>query len=415
MQTSHHGVVRLQEREFTGEMRSLLAVPYVCDTPSMRRLITGDQLVVCPDGLTVALVQTIHPQEERVLHSGFESSICFVKMSSSQRTRILSLGEQHMFVFGHVKDYPPGVWMIAPGISKFLFQINAITSQYRNGSLKVQVGENRNKTDEDILITPWGEWEVGEGAKVELYDDQSMCILEGDKKIGYCVNNKRYRCIVPTELMPGALRLVHWRGRYLLARNAQSRAEFIQIGLQAGKPMRIPLDGQLKHVWSSPSAQAIAFLVRPRGAKGDFHRLFLLGENGLTLVYQGNFSILQRDLFWSASGSTCAARIQIENDTGSFQRIVSLTQNHDLAPGTFAKEVLVADSGAILALVLSDSIWDWICMPHHGSATPVSVAWNLHQDPDGAIVWNTIHCSQVLHWIDRTHLREESKHETTAR
>ncbi|MFA4846124.1 MAG: hypothetical protein WC654_06225, partial [Patescibacteria group bacterium] len=313
---SDHSVVRLSEPTFTGEMHTLCTLPITPTSQMLRRLIAGDQLAVTRAGSQMAMVHT-NDHDEEVSHTGFDMRIRFLHPPSKDKencgTRILQVGESHAMVWGHVHGYTPGVWLLTSGVCKFLFPMDRIKGSYMNGTVRMPVGESVNFPGDNVIITPWGLLPVKPGAKVELYADGTLCIVEELDGRPYAYQISAEGITPFSSCMHGpVLRLVRFQGQHLLATRTPHRSLFVCIGKQDGfKDHVFPIDGQLEEVWSSPTAKALLTLVRPRDATQDVHRLFF---NHDTLVFEGRFSLTRRDVIWSRSGSSFAARLHVTSD-----------------------------------------------------------------------------------------------------
>ena len=204
---------------------------------------------------------------------------------------------------------------------------------------------------------------------------------------------------------------VRWRSQHLLATK-----HLIDLSDRTGKhdsskPRVIAIDGQLEEVWSSPTHGALLTLVRPRDATGDVRRLFF---NNDTLVYEGSFTITRSDVFWSSSGTSFAARLQIGSQGKVRQRLVTPVEDREFLDHVDVREVMVNDGGYVEAVIAQDGAWDKPIVRGR-RLTAVPLAWNLYEDPDGGIAWNTIHDDLVLKWIDRTHLQQRTARYATQR
>ncbi len=407
-------VVRLSEPGFSGEMHTICQLPLSPSALMLRRLMAGDQLACTPSGSHVAIILT-RDQEEELFHSGFDARMVFQRLVGKDQggTRILRVHDNHVLVWGQVRGYAPGVWLIAAGLRQYLFPMNRMVGSYTNGAVRMPVGEQAAFPGENVIITPWGLLPIATGAKVELYADETLCVVEelGGRSYAYEISQDGIEPFSPCTIDP-TIRFVRWQGQHLLATRTPYRSLLIETGKHVdGKPRLVPIDGQLEEVWSSPTHLGLLTLVRPRDAAGDERRLLL---NNQTLVHEGAFTLARPDVFWSQSGTSFAARMRVKLDGKWHEHLVTPVEDREFPEGVVVREVLVSDAGAIEAVIVHDGVWDKPIV-HGRRLTAVPLAWNLHEHPDGSIVWNTVHDDLILRWIDRTHLEARPLRPTTTR
>ncbi|MBI5793872.1 hypothetical protein HZA87_02170 [Candidatus Uhrbacteria bacterium] len=394
-------VVRLTEPTFTGEMHTLCQFPVAPTCQTLRRLIAGDQLVVTVCGSHVAMVLTRDGNEE-LFHTGFDAHMVFQRGSKQVGgTRILRVHHNHVLLWGQVQGYAPGVWLVAPGLRQHLFPLDRITGSYANGTVRMPVGESPAFPGENVIITPWGLFPVKPGSKVELYHDGTLCIVEelDGRAYAYQISAEGTAPFSPCTLDP-TLRLVRFQGRHLLATRTPHRSLLIHLGNHSGSTARVwPIDGQLEDVWTSPTARAMLTLVRPRDSGDDIRRLFFNNDH---LVFEGRFTLTRQDVVWSALGESFAARLQVTEDGKMQEHLVTPTESRVFS-GVSVHEALVNNAGGLQAMIVNDGMWDTPVVRTR-RLTAVPLAWNLHVDPDGSLVWNTVHDDLILRWVDRTHL-----------
>ena len=398
-------VVRLDQPWFQGEMHHLCQLDTTPTPQLLRKLTTGDQLAVSSHGSDVAVVQIIDNAKERVRHTAFKSSLEFHRGRSGaeQGTRILEVGDDHVLVWGRTAQQPPGVWWLSPGHEQYLYPVEKIIGRVGQGSAVMNIGLSSMYPGQHCLLTPDGLWPVDRQALVNPYASGGLAVLEsfGGTPHAYQLHGgliTSLQCLV--DLRYEHLGIVRWRGQLVLVKTSDLGSRLTQISpiTKGDKPIDLPVRGRIEQVWSSPQGNSIALLVAPRGPNSSYRRLYL--DSG-RLIYQGAFTLAQEDLTWSAGGRSFAALIREGAGGRVFEKIVTPTDNQDLPLGVHLKEVLVDEDGAIAGAVLTDGQHDF---PEvwRSQRTTVPLAWNLHFDGDGAVVWNTVHGDRILKWVDCT-------------
>lgn len=411
---TQNSIVRLSDPGFSGEMHTLCQLPLSPSSQMLRALMAGDQLALTPSGTHVAIVLT-RDREEELFHTGFDARMSFQRPRSKEDggTRILRVNDQYVLVWGCAQGYPPGVWLVAPGVRQFLFPMDRITGSYASGAACMFVGESSHYPGENVIITPWGLLPIARGSKVELYADGTLCIVEelGGSCWAYEIGQDGIEPFSPCTLDP-TIRFVRWQGQHLLATRTPYRSLLIETGTHVdGRPRLIPIDGQLEEVWSSPTHLGLLTLVRPRDAISDERRLFF---NNHTLVHEGAFTLARPDVFWSKSGMSFAARIRVKQGGTWRERLITPVEDREFPDHVHVREVFVSDEGVIEAVIVHDGVWDKPIV-HGRRLTAVPLAWNLHTQADGSIVWNTVHDDLILRWVDRTHLHVRPMRAPTSR
>jgi hypothetical protein len=402
--------VRLNESGFVGEMHTLCALPITLTMQVLRHLIAGEQLGVSQDGSQVAWVHRLQ-DEEVIVHSGFDAGLRFRRSHTKELggTRILRVDERHVLVWGQVNGFPPGVWFIAEHVRRLLYPIDRIKGSYRSGKSKLFVGESPSFPGENVLITSWGLLPVAIGARIDLYADGTVCVVEevDGRSLAYQIDEQVITPMCMARIQP-AMHLVRWHDAHLLATRTPHRSMLMRVGYgREIVPASIPIDGQIEEIWSSPTHDALLSIVRPRDATGDVRRLFL---NNDTLVYEGSFTLTRSDIFWSNGGTSFAARLQVGRE--GKVHLVTPVEAREFRDHVDVHEVIVNDKGCIQAMIVHDGVWDRpIVRTRRRTAVPL--AWNLHEDPDGGIAWNTVHDNLILLWVDRTHLQPRLARHTT--
>lgn len=403
-----HNVVRLNEPTFVGEMHTLCTLDVTPSVEMLRRLICGDQLVVSDSGSCAAVV-FVRDHEEELFHTGFDARMFFQRplFKRESGTRILHVDEQHVLVWGCETEHPPGVWLVQPGDRRFLFSMERITGSYANGIVRLPVGESSLFPGQNVILLPWGLMPVKPGSKIEPYIDDTLCVIEELDGQSYAYEIGPDIIEPFTSCAPETLRFLHWRGQHWLAMRTPHRSVLASVD----RRVVIPIDGQLEGVWSSPTHQALLNLVRPRDASDGEHQLFL---NNTVLVHEGRFDLTRQDIFWSPSGTSFVARLKEKGSQKTRERLVSPSEDRLFEEGVHVTDVLVGDLGGIQAIIIHDGIWDTpiVCGRR---LTSVPLAWNLHREIDGSIVWNTVHDNLILKWVDRTHLQPCPSRDTTTR
>lgn len=406
---SHHAVVRLHEPTFVGEMHTLCSMGIAPTVELLQQLILGDQLVMNDSGSCAAVI-FVRDHEEELFHSAFDACMFFQipPIKGDGGTRILRVGEQHVLVWGCVSGYLPGIWLVSQGTRQFLFPMDRIKGSYSNGAVRLPVGESLQFPGHNVILMPWGLMPVRPGSKVEPYVDDTLCVIEELDGRSYAYEIGAHMIDPFTSCTPEAtIRFLHWRGQHWLAVHTPHRSALTSVD----RRVVIPIDGQLQGAWSSPTQQALLTLVRPRDAALGEHRLFF---NNDVLVHEGRFDLTRQDIFWSPSGTSFVARFTEKDCEKTRERLVSPSEDRIFDEGDHVREVLVGDLGGIQAVITHDGMWDTPRV-HGRRLTAVPLAWNLHADPDGAVVWNTIHDNLILKWVDRTHLQARSTRIATTR
>ena len=404
-------VVRLTEPEFTGEMHTVCTLDETPSTLTLRMLIAGDQLAVSPSGSQIAMVRNENLNHEAVTHSGFEGRFKFDRPASSSQvgTRIISVAERALCVWGRAQGRPPGVWLLTPGSREYLYPLETLCGFY-GAQERVPVGQSSEYPGDNVLVMPWGLWPVRSGSKIEVVGHRLYVLEPMDGSVyAYCVDSEGVERFTQVWL-PDALRVIPFGHSSVAVGCFHGRSLVREIGVAAsGSPFTMSLEGRVIQAWGSPCTDpnTLALLVRHREVDGDVLGLYLNRQ----LVFEGDFIIGHQDLTWSPTGRSFAARIK----TDGREMVVTPAEERILGEGKNLREVLVDDNGRIVAMIVGDGGWDRIVLSGGRSGTAVPMAWNLHEDPDAAIVWNTVHDDQILRWVDRTHLHDEHLVETTAR
>ena len=398
-------VVRLNQPYFRGEMHTLCQLA-ATPTPSMlRMLMTGDQLAVSADGSEVAMVQIIDALTERVHHTALCTDLKFLRAHSSRGlgARILEVGNDYVLVWGRTDREQTGVWRLSAGHAQFLYPVTSLVGKIGQGPSRMDLGESPLYPGQVCVLTSGGLWSVDWNAHVSGYAGGDLSVIETFEGRPYAYQLKDqeitlFQSLHNPRFKP--LALVRWQGQLMVVQTSDRGSQITQIGSAGAAPptIHLPVHGRIEKVWSSPRGESVAILVQPRPGSPR-RRLYL---NSGHLVCQGVFTLAQDQLTWSASGRSFAAVIQRERSDGCVtQRIVTPSEEKHLALGMTAKEILVADDGTIDGVILTDGPHDYPEV-RRGQLTAVPLAWNIHHDPDGAGVWNTVHDDQILKWVDRT-------------
>jgi len=398
-------VVRLNQPYFQGEMHTLCQLPKTPDPLTLRMLMTGDQLAVSADGSDVAMVQIIDASKERVHHTALDTNLEFFRAHPSRGlgTRILEVGNDHVLVWGRTDREPTGVWRLSAGHAQFLYPVDKLIGKIGQGPSRMDLGESPLYPGQVCVLTSDGLWPLDSRAHVHSYVGGDLAIVElfGGRSYAYQLKDREIEPFY--HLHDGRfkpLALVRWQGQLMVAQSSARGSQITQIGStdRMHPPIHLPVTGRIERVWSSPGGESIALLVQP--SEGSTRRRLYL--NSGHLVHQGNFTLDQDQVTWSARGRSFAAVIQEEDDDGCVsERIVTPSDSQSLVRGMRAKEVLVSDDGTISGVILTDGQHDFPEV-NRGACTAVPLAWNIHHAPDGAVVWNTVHGDQILKWVDRT-------------
>lgn len=394
-------VVRLSQPDFTGEMHTVCNLDEAHSPQMLRQLVTGDQLAVSPSGSHVAMVNRVDASHDTVTHTGFGGErFLFDRPESSSEiaTRVVSVGERVMNVWGRAEGRAPGVWLLKPRARQYLYPMSAV-SGYIGTHDRIPVGQSPLYPDNVAVAMPWGLWPVRPGSEVDAIGE-ALFVLEQFEHglVAYRVDARGVSSFVQTNPRE-VLRIVAWGSGAALVLRSPQRSAIFEIGVpMKNRPHIARVDGRAVETWSSPckTRNVFALLVKPCEASDASNQTLYLNDR---LVQEGEFSLRRQDLHWSPRGVSFAAFVRY----GSYGKIVSPREEIVVPQAVSCKEALASDGGCLRAAIISDGEKDRVLMSQGRIGTRVSMAWNLHQGVDGSVVWNTVHNDMILRWVDRTH------------
>ncbi len=397
-----------------GSARYLLRLPEEPDMQQLTRLIAGDQLAVSSDGHQVAAVVPEASGGSVVMHTGADlPSITFHKVDAAGHktpTRILLAGSHSALVWGCAEgSMRPGIWLLLPQLANKVAELDKLAAIHGGPNGGVFSGTSRDNPEQITFINRRGCWMVQPSAQVTALQDGSLLVLEtlGDGTYAYRVSPAGVISeftIAPAGKEERIIQLLSLQGRFVLAGRSEYGSWLREFGKGAQDDTVDSgvLHGEIEAAWNAPGEQSIALLVRVRTPDGMLRRLQL----GDQVVYEGSFTMNHEDVFWAPSGKHFAAVISEGGDGTRHgkQRVVTTKQVREISAGKTVRSLLISDKGVITAMILSDGLADHpiIGMRPHDA---VPHAWNLHQDPDGAIVYNTVMASYVMRWEDNYDLK----------
>lgn len=395
-------VVPIDQPDFHGQMVEVATLPGTPQPQTLRGLINGNQLAVSGCGLYVGQVLARSRTTEMVVHSAFgPMESVFLRDASGQGgARILRVATAHLLVWGRVEGHPPGVWLMSAGGSRLLHRLDRLLAP----SGGVFRGMSADYPEQIVHLMPWGIWPVAQDGIV-MPDATGLCVVErfGGVLHAYAVSDEgvtRFSCLTlePGERTAGICR---WQDRLMLAVSRGTQSWLVELGAAQGQlPARLPIDGDLHWLWSSPRGKTLAMFVHPRGADRDVRRVML--SNGRMLC-EGRLRLACAPA-WSPDERQVAMAVRwMEPDAPARCQIVATGSSHRALPsGIEVKELLVDDTGRVCAHILHDGLWD---QPIIGgrAGTKVPLAWNLHHEQGGGVTWTTVHDDRLLTWTQRLH------------
>jgi len=393
-------VVRVSEPAGELTMRIVAQLKETVDTQTIRGLISGDQLAVSADGLHSAHIISFRRGAEIVMHSGLGvMSPRFQRTSPHEGTRILSLDERSVLVWGKVDGHPTGLWRLGRDGGQFLARMDKLVR--RHGSSRALVrGVNQG---EHLCLTPWGGlWPVHERALVTPHRD-GLAVIEEIDGVQYAYELRADGGITPfqTLTLQDAERpvgIVHWQGRLMLAVARGTQSWLLELNpKQRGEvPERIQIDGDLYGVWASPRNKTLAMLVHYRDEPEGIRHLQLSDGR---MAHEGVFTMDASSIVWSPDETHVAVKIRESDGLGYplDNRLVGTRVDCRLELGSAIREFLIDDRGRLAAFIQHDGVYD---QPIIGGreGTKVPLAWNLHYTKAGAISWTTVHDDRILTW-----------------
>ncbi len=381
-------------------MRIVAQLTETADAQTVRRLISGDQLAVSPDGLYSAHVVTFRQGAELIVHS--EVGVLkprFRRTSPHEGTRILSIDGRSAVVWGKADGHPTGLWRLDGNGGKFLTKLDKLVRP-RDASHGLVRGVNQG---EHLCLTPWGDlWPVHERALVTPHQG-GLSVVEELGNVWYAYELGVDGGIAPfqTLTLQDAERpvgVVSWQERLMLAIARGSQSWLVELNRRprGEVPERIQIDGDLQGVWASPGNKTLAMLIHPRGPWQEVRRLQLSDGR---VVFEGAYQMDASSLSWSPNQTELAVKItQCDAFARRFrERIVGTSVDRPLASGLSVREMLVGDSGRLAALIQHDGMYDQPFVDGR-AGTKVPLAWNLHYTPEGIISWSTLHDDRILTW-----------------
>lgn len=383
-------------------VRTVAELGQTVDTPTLRQLISGDQLAVSVDGMFSAHIVTPRSGVEAVVHS--ELGVLkprFERLRPDMGTRILRVQNDSLLVWGKVDGHPPGLWRLDREGGTFLTPIDRLLRS-PSGLLR---GSVVGSTDTHI-VTSWDSlWPVSDKALVTPFRG-GLAVVEELAGVlhAYALVENGY--IFPFQVLTLSdaerpVGIVHWCGRLLLAVERGSQAWLVELNRKSSSetPVRIQVDGDLHGIWSSPRSETLLMLVHPRGEPDDVRRLQL--DDG-QIVHEGRFQMDPSSITWSPNEDAVAVKIREGEglDRVLNERIVGTGVYHPIALGLHLREYLIDDRGHIAAAIRHDGVYD---QPIIGgrAGTQVPLAWNLHYTPEGQISWTTVHDDRILTWTQQ--------------
>lgn len=401
-------VVRMNTPDFTGEMIRVGDIPETATPLRILQLISGDQLVASSCGLFIGHVIRTYPGE-RVYHSTFGPvGPAFLGPfgPGASGTRILRVGSEDLLVWGRAEGHPSGVWRLTHDASQFLHRLDRLEFAEGPRPNRVPVGTSAQHPGQKLYLTSWGLWPVDARATVRVCEEETLCVLESFGGLLYAYQATEHGATPFLQINPGDAQrpagLVRWQGRLMLAVNRGTQSWLVELNRRAfgEEPERISIDGELHGVWSSPKGGTLLMLTHPRGATSDARRLTLsTGE----VIHEGTFTLEPSKVAWSPDELSVVAGIVQDPARRRFATSRFVGSNVDWTPtaGTEVREVLLGNDGRIQAHIQHEGIYD---VPHFRGhrGTAVPLAWNLHMDSDGGVVWTTVHDQQILTWVSRT-------------
>lgn len=409
LETPHRScVLQIADENFSGHLISVARLPESVATSKVRQLINGDQLVVSSCGFHVAQVHLDQDGTEVIHHSIFgamKPSFLSPPRQWGEGTRILKVGSRYVLVWGRVKGYPPGVWFLAPGMTRFLYHIDRLMARRGSRLDHVPVGTRTDYPDQQFYLTSWGLWQVGHRSITSVNQD-SLCVIESIEGLLYVyeatasgVSSFHQINLLDAERAVG---LVRWQGKLMLAISRWSQSWFVELGADSKRyeHEKIHIDGRLLGVWSSPNGKTLLMLVHPRASATDVRSLVLsTGE----IIREGAFILDPATIAWSKDECTVAAqitRLKTPNNKVSPHMIVGSEVRQPLPAGVKARELIVGDDGRLQAFIQTDGMYDKpLYRGTYGTAVPI--AWNLHHGPGGSITWTTVHFNEIYTWVSQ--------------
>lgn len=396
-------VVRISEPA-SGElsMRIVAQLTETADPQRIRKLISGDQLAVSPDGLYCAHIATFRRGVELAIHS--EAGILkpfFLRLGPDAGTRLLRVDEDSLLVWGKVEGYPTGLWRLSHSGSAF---ITALDRLWRDAS-GILRGTLQGQVPQTFVLTGWGcLWPVDREAIVSP-SEEGLCVVEQMQGVTYAYRLHKgeiepFQALTLTDAQR-PVGIVSWQGCLMLAVVRASQSWLVEINrrLPGEYSRRIQIDGELERVWSSPDGSSLAILLHPRGEPKAVRRLQMADGK---VVHEGRFHVDASSVRWSPNGQAMALKIR-EGDGADRvleERVVGAHVDHRIAHGFHLREFLVNDAGCIAASIQHDGQYD---QPIIGSrrGTRVPLAWNLRYTAQGDLCWTTVHDDRILTWTQQ--------------
>jgi hypothetical protein len=359
----------------------------------LRQLVAGDQLAVSSCGSHAAIVRGISHDREVVTHSELGGLFLFDRQTPESGARILRVDEDGVLVWGATKCKSPGVWHLTSSMRKYLFPMSVVHGFYGN-TQRVPVGESDLYPGASVLAMPWGLWPMTPGARIEVSGNRLFVLERFDKQWhAYCVGADGVERFVQVRGEP--LRFMPWRSSSaLLVSRVDGGVVMSEMGVpKSCYPFTHDVEGEYIDSWVSHCTRSNTYALLTRVSDGQTR----LSLNGWA-VHEGQFTMRHDDLSWSHHGQAFVACIQ----EGGRERVVTTREKSNVPPGVRVQQALASDEGRLAAMIVNDGVWDRILLVGDRAGTAVTSAWNLHQDPSGAVVWNSIYDNQILRWTDRT-------------
>jgi hypothetical protein len=404
---------RVTERPFfRGVIHQIFCLPEPYTAAELSELIAAHRLLVSRDGMSVAVVSEGGLFTERIEHNlSFISHLRFRHTYRGERirTQILDISANRLLVWGlPVGTSVCGVYEYRsenrrPRLVGQPFSFVRRTHCTPNGIFLI--GKIPEESSSEQIWTRLGSWTLQDLRSVSSMSDGSYILLEGREGDfrRYCVTANGFADWAMVRCTPDeqATKLVRVQNQYVIATRSRIHSRLSVVGATNTLtfPMKEKWQGEIEHLWVSPSERSLAWLVRP-DVHSDYRQIYLNGN----LVHEGTFSMNEEDLVWAPSGATLGARITTESAQGQQQQsIVTLHEERCFPPGTFLREFLIDTEGKIAATITDK---EDLCTPfiYDRKFADVPMAWNLHWAADGGIAYSSVLHSIICTTTDNTEI-----------
>lgn len=404
---------RVTERPFfRGVIHQIFCLSEPVSATKLSEQIAAHRLAVSRDGMSVAVVVEGGLLTERIEHNlSYIPHLRFRHTYRGERirTRVLDISASRLLIWG----LPVGA--LVCGVYEYRSEkrrprllgqpICSVKNIHCSPNGVVLFGDSDDTSHSEQIWTRLGSLNFQDMRSVKPMSDGSHVILERLEG-----NFHRYR-VTANGIEDWAMihctpdeqvrKLVRVQNQYVIVTKSRAHSRLSVVGADNTLtfPMKEKWQGEIEHLWVSPSERSLAWLVRP-DVHSEYRQIYLNGN----LIHEGTFSMNEEDLVWAPSGASIGARITTESSQGHEQQsIVTLHEERRFPPGTFLREFLIDTEGKIAATITDKEDF---CTPfiYDRKFADVSMAWNLHWASDGGIAYSSVLHSIICTTTDNTEI-----------